>query len=294
MVTVWVDDSVSTKEKKKKQPSPMIMIARRDGPNDAVNSLHKNIENNSLAKWYNKYSSAKHRINIRNKTAKDLIDMNVDAQNNPLSEKEKHSNLLFAAPKINTLYEWENVRAISHKIPDELEYRNELCCLDSKHRGDCIYSAIDEILKYDKFNRLGNGSMKLSTISTEYKRKQIIAGFLDIGDVTTSREKIQDKLDIYLALYYPEIYEANIKNTAINTSYDRRSFRDNDLKSIKLEANKKIQENRMREKLQVKSIPFYPKLENYESMNQRFRSIKPKIKKLYSELSTTQNVYISK
>ena len=254
--------------------------------NYTLNSLYKNQDNNSLSKWYDKYSSdeVKKRIYTRNKTTKDLINMNIDAQNNNLCEKEKHSNLLFATPKVNTLVDWKNIKAISNKIPDELEYRNELCNLDSKHKGESIYSAIDEIIKYDKFDRLGKGSMKMSTISTEYKRKQIIAGLLGIGDVTTSREKIQDKLDIYLALYYSKIFEDNVKNAAINTSSDRLHFRENDLKSIKLDAQKKIDINERKMKTHtMKNKPFYPKLEFYESMKQRFKSIKPQIKKLYSD-----------
>ena len=254
--------------------------------NNEISVLQKNLENNYLSKWYSKYSSdkVKNLVRRRNKMTKDLINMNTDAQNSHLPEKEKHSNLLFATPEINAFGEWKNIRAISNKIPDELEYRIELCHLDNKHKGDCIYSAIDEIIKYDKFDRLGKGSMKMSTISTEYKRKQIIAGMLGIGDATTSREKIQDKLDIYLALYYPEIFESNAKNSAISTSSKRLNFRDSDLKSIKFEANqKKIQVNKKEEKSRLKTTPFYPKHEHYESMRQRFRSIKPQIKKLYAD-----------
>ncbi len=254
--------------------------------NDEISILQKNLENTYLSKWYSKYSSdkVKNLVRKRNKLTKDLINMNIDAQNSHLPEMEKHSNLLFATPEINTFGEWKNIRAISDKIPDELEYRTELCHLDNKHKGDCIYSAIDEIIKYDKFDRLGKGSMKMSTLSTEYKRKQIISGMLGIGDATTSREKIQDKLDIYLALYYPEIFESNAKNSAISTSNKRLNFRDNDLKSIILEANqKKIQVKKKEEKLRLKSTPFYPKHEHYESMIHRFRSIKPQIKKLYAD-----------
>lgn len=262
------------------------MNATSSSSSNAISVLQKNLENSYLSKWYSKYSSdkVKNLNRKRNKVTKDLINMNKDTQNCHLPEKEKHSNLLFATPEINTLDKWKNIKAISNKIPDELEYRIELCHLDNKHKGDCIYSAIDEIIKYDEFDRLGKGSMKLSTISTEYKRKQIIAGMLGIGDATISREKIQDKIDIYLALYYPEIFEANAKNNAISTSNKRLNFRDNDLKSIKVEANQKnIQASKKEEKSILKSTPFYPKHEHYESMRQRFRSIKPQIKKLYAD-----------
>jgi hypothetical protein len=87
------------------------------------NELNNNDDRNKCYKDYKPPNIDK--VSVENKN-NPLLNQYIDAQNNNLCEKEKHSNLLFATPKVKTLVDWKNIRTISNKIPDELEYRHEI------------------------------------------------------------------------------------------------------------------------------------------------------------------------
>lgn len=266
------------------------------------------IENEKVDTWLRQRCNHKIRSNIhrRNESSKALKNLMMMHPKGSNETKEKLSNLLFAGPTIDNDNEWKSLeKIVSINKTNTETYRQNFCKLDFNKTGEKVHKAIQIIKEFDKYGRTTIGGMSESTLMTEYKRKQIMSALLDQNELVADhmiidpkRRDVQDKLAIYLQLYYPDIDDANLLSLEGSSRQEviKKCVLSSDSVStnnkLKTASNKctvdsirklsKTADFQSLKSLKKEAPIFDAKWGNYDTMKQRWKYLRPQVKRLFN------------